>query len=90
MVVLFVLGNLFSFTWFWLNLIEFDWILTQADVKKIQPVVTKLENTIRKENTNDVLSIQRENGNGIKIPGKSDISEEEKQKRKKDAGTSIV
>ena len=34
--------------------------------KKKQPVVTGYKNTIRKERTYDVVSIQRESGNGTK------------------------
>ena len=37
---------------------------------------------IRKEKTYDVLSIQRENGNGTKILRKSDISKETKKGRR--------
>ena len=40
-------------------------------------------NTIRKEKTYDVLSIQRENGNGTKILGKSDIAREYPPPQKK-------
>ena len=42
---------------------------------------------IRKEKTYYVLSIQRENGNGTKILGKSDISEKQikKKQTEKDA-----
>ena len=35
-------------------------------MSKIQPVVTRYKNTIWKERTYDVLSIQRESGNGTK------------------------
>ena len=44
----------------------------------------KVEDTIRKERTYDVLFIQRESGNGTKILGDSDISQTNKEiKRKK-------
>ena len=44
-------------------------------MSKIQPVVTRLTNTIRKEkNVRRALHTKRENRNGTKILGKSDIS----------------
>ena len=39
-----------------------------------------LKNTIREEKTFDALSLQRENGDGAKILGKSDVSKETKGK----------
>ena len=53
-------------------------------MSKIQPVATVWESTIRKGKAYDVLSIQRENGNGAKILEKSGIS---KEARKKDANS---
>ena len=55
-------------------------------MSKIQPVVTRLKNTIWKERTYDVLSIQRENGNGTKKYSEKETSpntQKEKNKNKK-------
>ena len=52
-------------------------------MSKIQPVVTRQKTTIRKEITYDVLSIQRERGNGTKKNRKKATSpNQQKEKRK--------
>ena len=46
-----------------------NWLIDFSHNKlmsEIQPVFTRLKNTIRKERTYDVLFIQRESGNGKK------------------------
>ena len=58
-------------------------------ISKIQPVATRKKNTIRKERTYNVPSIQRESGNNgtiyiyIYILGKSDINKRGKKPKKR-------
>ena len=52
-------------------------------MSQIQPVVTRQKNTIRKERTYDVLSIQRESGNGTKNTRKKRHIEINKRKKEK-------
>ena len=60
-------------------------------MSKIQLVVTTYNNTILKgKRTTYVLSIQRENGNGTKILGKSDISKETKKEEIKTKRTRVA
>ena len=52
-------------------------------MSNIQPVVTRKKNTIRKEKTFDLLSIQRRNDSGTKILGKRGISKERNKNNKR-------
>ena len=59
-----------------------DWIESSHKVVLNNPVrVNRWKNIILKGKTYDVLFIQRENGNGTKILGKSEISKETKKGR---------
>ena len=59
-----------------------DRILTQADVKNPARGHKVEQNTMLKEKSYNVLSIQRENGNGKKVLGKATPPKKKKRKRK--------
>ena len=56
-------------------------------MSKIQPVVTRQKNTIRKERAYDVLSIQRENGNGTTTYSEKATSPNKQKEKKKERNT---
>ena len=68
-----------------IELIEFSHKLMQ----KIQPVVTRWNNTIWKERTYDVLSIQKENGDGTKNTRKKRHLQINNRKKKKETRVAI-
>ena len=58
-------------------------------MSKVEPVVTRYTNTIRKEITDGILSIQRENGSGAENTGKNGIISKYTEGKKKETRVAI-